>query len=59
MPNSLITSDYLDRLSSHLQFESILKYVALPKLTIEAPTVRKRQKGLVEVQHCQKIRRVG
>ncbi|KAH8784970.1 hypothetical protein F5883DRAFT_533894 [Diaporthe sp. PMI_573] len=34
MPNSSITSEYLERLSSHLQFESILKYVALPRLTI-------------------------
>lgn len=59
MPNSLITSDYLDRLSSHLQFESILKYVALPRLTIEAPTVRKKNKGSVRTQCHQNIEEVA
>ena len=36
LPNPTISSAYLDRLAKHLQFESILKYVALPKLTIES-----------------------
>lgn len=37
-----ITRDYLNQLSKHLQFESILKYVALPKLAMEAPPRQKK-----------------
>ncbi|KAI1878942.1 hypothetical protein JX265_003119 [Neoarthrinium moseri] len=53
LPHATISEDYLDRLSKHLQFESILKYVALPKLILESHTVRRiggekrpRRKGL-------------
>ncbi|KAF1957934.1 hypothetical protein CC80DRAFT_534433 [Byssothecium circinans] len=35
VPHPSITQSYLDRLANHVQFESILKYVALPKLSIE------------------------
>ncbi|KAK6330871.1 hypothetical protein TWF718_003068 [Orbilia javanica] len=34
LPNPTITTEYLNSLSGHLKFESILKYVALPKLSI-------------------------
>ncbi|KAI0436566.1 hypothetical protein F4803DRAFT_541811 [Xylaria telfairii] len=40
LPHATISEDYLERLSKHLQFESILKYVALPKLTLESTVVR-------------------
>ncbi|KAJ3580497.1 hypothetical protein NPX13_g50 [Xylaria arbuscula] len=45
LPHATISEDYLDRLSKHLQFESILKYVALPKLTVELNTVVRRKRG--------------
>ncbi|KAI0969672.1 hypothetical protein F4678DRAFT_473528 [Xylaria arbuscula] len=45
LPHATISEDYLDRLSKHLQFESILKYVALPKLTLESNTVVRRKRG--------------
>ncbi|KAI1825479.1 hypothetical protein F4861DRAFT_501270 [Xylaria intraflava] len=45
LPHAIISEDYLDRLSKHLQFESILKYVALPKLTVESNTVVRRRRG--------------
>ncbi|RFU79743.1 intracellular serine protease [Trichoderma arundinaceum] len=41
LPHPSISEDYLKRLSSHLRFESILKYVALPKLTMEKAISRK------------------
>ncbi|KAH6876438.1 peptidase S8/S53 domain-containing protein [Thelonectria olida] len=40
--NENISEEYLHQLSTHLRFESILKYVVLPKLTIEAPPRKKR-----------------
>ncbi|KAK1764325.1 hypothetical protein QBC33DRAFT_203355 [Phialemonium atrogriseum] len=44
LPHPTISADYLDRLSQHLQFESILKYVALPKVTMETTTVTRKKK---------------
>ncbi|TRX93639.1 hypothetical protein FHL15_005611 [Xylaria flabelliformis] len=35
MPDTVIPQAYLDQLALHLKFESILKYVALPALSIE------------------------
>ncbi|KAI1320047.1 peptidase S8/S53 domain-containing protein [Xylariaceae sp. FL0255] len=35
MPNDIISQAYLDQLALHLKFESILKYVALPALSVE------------------------
>ena len=37
IPNPNIPQAYLEQLANHLQFESILKYVALPRLTIDVP----------------------
>lgn len=40
--------EYLDNLATHLQFESVLKYVALPKLVVNShreDTKDKRTKG--------------
>lgn len=45
LPHATISEDYLDRLSKHLRFESILKYVALPRLRMESPPVRGRNRG--------------
>jgi hypothetical protein len=42
LPHANISEDYLDRLSKHLRFESTLKYVALPRLTMES-LVRKNR----------------
>ncbi|RKL35150.1 hypothetical protein BFJ70_g8008 [Fusarium oxysporum] len=39
-----ISQEYLDQLSNHLKFESILKYVALPKLIMEDPPRRPKPK---------------
>ncbi|KAI2631548.1 putative subtilisin [Hypomontagnella submonticulosa] len=36
MPTPIIKHEYLDQLEKHLKFESILKYVALPALSIES-----------------------
>lgn len=41
MPASTIPFSYLEQLGKHLRFESILRYVALPNLTVEVPTPRK------------------
>ncbi|KAF4928445.1 Intracellular serine protease [Colletotrichum fructicola] len=45
-----ITRDYLNQLSKHLQFESILKYVALPKLAMEAPPRQKKSEKQVSLK---------
>lgn len=39
MPNTVIPQAYLDQLALHLKFESILKYVALPAVSIERQTL--------------------
>ncbi|KAK1245963.1 hypothetical protein MKX07_005032 [Trichoderma sp. CBMAI-0711] len=44
IPHDEIAEDYLQQLSRHLKFESILKYVALPRLTIEASPRTRRVK---------------
>lgn len=44
LPHPSIPQSYLDRLANHLQFESILKYVALPRMTIETPKQLMRSK---------------
>ncbi|KAK4450515.1 hypothetical protein QBC34DRAFT_493784 [Podospora aff. communis PSN243] len=43
LPHSNISMDYLERLSKHLRFERILKYVALPKLTMDPETTVRRK----------------
>ncbi|RSL79987.1 hypothetical protein CEP51_006902 [Fusarium floridanum] len=43
MPRSVVPSSYLEQLANHLRFESILKYVALPNMTIEAVRKPKRR----------------
>ncbi|KAI0005738.1 hypothetical protein F4779DRAFT_34502 [Xylariaceae sp. FL0662B] len=43
MPKPVISRAYLERLEGHVQFESILKYVALPKLTIRTPVRGKKK----------------
>ncbi|GAP88740.1 putative peptidase S8 subtilisin kexin [Rosellinia necatrix] len=49
LPTKSISEDYLDRLSKHLQFERVLKYVVLPRLTVEAsakfPVSRERARN--------------
>jgi len=45
LPHANISVDYLDRLSKHLRFERILKYVALPKLTMETENNLGRRKA--------------
>ena len=48
IPNPNIPQAYLEQLANHLQFESILKYVALPRLTIDVPKrLANRAKKLV------------
>ncbi|KIW63767.1 hypothetical protein PV04_08745 [Phialophora macrospora] len=37
IPNPNIPQAYLEQLANHLRFESILKYVALPRLSIDVP----------------------
>ncbi|KUJ15360.1 putative subtilisin [Mollisia scopiformis] len=39
-PTPVIKLDYLEQLEKHLKFESILKYVALPILSVEAQPVK-------------------
>ncbi|RSM19133.1 hypothetical protein CDV31_002054 [Fusarium ambrosium] len=43
MPRSVVPSSYLEQLANHLRFESILKYVALPNMTIEPVQKQKRR----------------
>ncbi|KAJ5509676.1 hypothetical protein N7527_011819 [Penicillium freii] len=58
LPNLAITRAYLQGLARHIRFESTLKYVALPRLTFEAPKEVKRttrkalptQKGRTDLQ---------
>ncbi|RYP64178.1 hypothetical protein DL771_008869 [Monosporascus sp. 5C6A] len=40
MPTPVIKHEYLDQLEKHLKFESILKYVALPVLSVESQAAR-------------------
>ncbi|KAF2233516.1 hypothetical protein EV356DRAFT_577549 [Viridothelium virens] len=37
-PRPTVSLSYLDQLTGHVKFESILKYVALPNLTLEGPS---------------------
>ena len=46
MPTSAISLLYLEQLSKHLKFESILKYVALPVLDIESPPEPIRRRNM-------------
>ncbi|KAK8926722.1 Intracellular serine protease [Metarhizium anisopliae] len=39
-PSPSVTHNYFDNLGKHLQFESILRYVALPVLSVEPPPSR-------------------
>jgi hypothetical protein len=39
LQSASISKAFLSRLDKHLKFESILKYVALPKLTLESDSV--------------------
>ncbi|KAK0648271.1 hypothetical protein B0T16DRAFT_444377 [Cercophora newfieldiana] len=56
LPHANISVDYLERLSKHLRFERILKYVALPKLTMEAETnvVRRKSRFQAEKRTAQR-----
>ncbi|KAH6851065.1 peptidase S8/S53 domain-containing protein [Chaetomium sp. MPI-CAGE-AT-0009] len=40
LPRPVISEDYLVRLGKHLKFESVLQYVAIPRLTIETSESR-------------------
>jgi hypothetical protein len=40
----VISRAYLNRLARHLKFESILKYVALPRLNIELPASEDKER---------------
>ncbi|KAH8802523.1 putative subtilisin [Xylogone sp. PMI_703] len=39
-PTTIIKEEYLNQLETHLKFESILKYVALPVLSVESQPVK-------------------
>jgi hypothetical protein len=52
LPHATISEDYLNRLQKHLRFERILKYVALPRLTMESPVVRRKKTRLVRIGWC-------
>lgn len=44
LPHPTISVDYLERLSQHLHFESMLKYAALPRVTMETTAVTRKKK---------------
>jgi hypothetical protein len=46
MPKTAVPHAYLDQLALHLKFESILKYVALPALTIEREQQQPQQQSV-------------
>jgi hypothetical protein len=48
MPTPATTPAYLNQLANHLKFESTLKYVALPSLTVETSKSFRRPKSQVD-----------
>ncbi|KAK0618007.1 peptidase S8/S53 domain-containing protein [Bombardia bombarda] len=58
MPNPVSTRAYLDKLA-HLKFESILKYVALPALSIERQPLAKSANSHMSQHNEQTLSRAG
>ncbi|PSN59993.1 subtilisin-like protein [Corynespora cassiicola Philippines] len=51
LPHTKISKSYLERLSKHLDFETMLKYVALPRLTVEDMHPVRKQNQRRQLQH--------
>ncbi|KAG5789282.1 hypothetical protein H9Q69_011655 [Fusarium xylarioides] len=54
-----ISDEYLERLSDHLKFESILKYVALPKLAMEGRPRAPKSRNPVTLIPASKLEQVN